>query len=90
MWYTQKWCGGGGLRLGYFLFPKSMNDLKNKIIQVGSETYSCAPAPIQYAAIDLYSNHNTYLPYITKCIKIFNIISNWCYTQFNNNNNTLL
>lgn len=82
----SKWCGGGGLRLGYFLFPKSMNDLKNKIIQVGSETYSCAPAPIQYAAIDLYSNHNTYLPYISKCTKIFNIISNWYYTQFNNNN----
>ena len=82
----SKWCGGGGLRLGYLLFPKSLDDLKCKIIQAGSETYSCAPAPIQYAAIDLYSNHEKYISYIDKCSRIFELVNQWCYTQFNDNN----
>ena len=58
----SKWCGAGGWRLGYFLIPEALTELKNSIKNLASETFSSVSAPIQYAAIAAYNNnHNEYI-----------------------------
>lgn len=54
----------GGWRFGYFIFPDALRDLQSKVIQLGSETYSCAPTPIQWAMLDIYQLGNTMDEYI--------------------------
>jgi len=51
----SKWCGAGGWRLGALILPPDApNALRDALIGLGSETYSCAPAPIQVAALSAY------------------------------------
>ena len=51
----SKWCGAGGWRLGALILPPAApNDLHDALVGLGSETYSCAPAPIQMAALTAY------------------------------------
>ena len=58
----SKWCGAGGWRLGYFIIPEALIELKNSIKNLASETFSSVSAPIQYAAIAAYNNnHNGYI-----------------------------
>ena len=58
----SKWCGAGGWRLGYFIIPEALTELKNSIKNLASETISSVSAPIQYAAIAAYNNnHNEYI-----------------------------
>ena len=58
----SKWCGAGGWRLGYFIIPEALTELKNSIKNLASETFSSVSAPIQYAAVAAYNNnHNEYI-----------------------------
>lgn len=51
----SKWCGAGGWRLGALIMPPDApTDLHEALVGLGSETYSCAPAPIQVAALTAY------------------------------------
>lgn len=51
----SKWCGAGGWRLGALILPPDApSELRDALIGLGSETYSCAPAPIQAAALAAY------------------------------------
>lgn len=51
----SKWCGAGGWRLGALILPPDApKALYNALVGLGSETYSCAPAPIQVAALAAY------------------------------------
>ncbi|MDE2749087.1 MAG: aminotransferase class I/II-fold pyridoxal phosphate-dependent enzyme [Chloroflexota bacterium] len=51
----SKWCGAGGWRLGALILPPDApSALFNALVGLGSETYSCAPAPIQAAALRAY------------------------------------
>ena len=51
----SKWCGAGGWRLGALILPPDVpRGLSDALIGLGSETYSCASAPIQYAALSAY------------------------------------
>jgi aspartate aminotransferase len=47
----SKWCGAGGWRLGFFVFPKGLSWLANAMAAVASETFTSTSAPIQYAAV---------------------------------------
>lgn len=47
----SKWCGAGGWRLGVFLFPSSLEWLRDGMAAVASETYTSTSAPIQFAAV---------------------------------------
>ena len=52
---VSKWCGAGGWRLGALILPPDApKALFDALIGLGSETYSCAPAPIQGAALAAY------------------------------------
>lgn len=62
----SKWCGAGGWRLGFFVFPKNLKRLENAMAVCASETFTSTSAPIQYAAtsaflenpeIDVYLGH---------------------------------
>lgn len=51
----SKWCGAGGWRLGALILPPDAPlALRDALVGLGSETYSCAPAPIQVAALTAY------------------------------------
>ncbi len=51
----SKWCGAGGWRLGALILPADTPQaLSEALVGLGSETYSCAPAPIQVAGIAAY------------------------------------
>lgn len=52
----SKWAGAGGWRLGIAILPENYDEkLKQAMLGIASETYSCAAAPIQHAAVTAYS-----------------------------------
>jgi aspartate aminotransferase len=80
----SKWCGAGGWRLGYFIIPENLNDIKNTLNVLASETFSAVSAPIQYAAIKAYEvDHKNY---IDSSRKILEAIGNYVYENLNSNN----
>ena len=79
----SKWCGAGGWRLGYFLIPDSLNEIKNMINVLASETFSAVSAPIQYAAIKAYENDHS--DYINKSRNILKAVGNYVYENLRSN-----
>jgi len=79
----SKWCGAGGWRLGYFIIPDSLNEIKNMINVLASETFSAVSAPIQYAAIKAYENDHT--KYIRKSKNILSAIGKYVYLNLKSN-----
>jgi aspartate/methionine/tyrosine aminotransferase len=77
----SKWCGAGGWRLGYMIFPPALDALKKAVIQAGSETYSCASAPIQYAAIEAFSGHPSIEKYTGTARIILEYVANYIHTS---------
>ena len=73
----SKWCGAGGWRLGYFIIPDSLKEIKNMINVLASETFSAVSAPIQYAAIKAYENDHS--DYINKSRNILKAVGNYVY-----------
>ncbi len=79
----SKWCGAGGWRLGYFLIPASLIEIKNMINVLASETFSAVSAPIQYAAIKAYENDHS--NYINKSRNILSAVGNYVYENLKSN-----
>ena len=79
----SKWCGAGGWRLGYFIIPDELNDIKNMINVLASETFSAVSAPIQYAAIKAYENDHS--NYIEKSINILSAVGKYAFSNLKSN-----
>ncbi|MDC0043833.1 aminotransferase class I/II-fold pyridoxal phosphate-dependent enzyme [Candidatus Pelagibacter sp.] len=79
----SKWCGAGGWRLGYFIIPDSLSNLKNSINVLASETFSSVSAPIQYAAISAYSN--SHKKFIEESKNILKAVGNYVYENLKSN-----
>ena len=79
----SKWCGAGGWRLGYFLVPDSLIQIRDMINVLASETFSAVSAPIQYAAIKAYENDHS--NYIKKSRNILNAVGNYVYKNLRSN-----
>ena len=79
----SKWCGAGGWRLGYFLIPDNLLEIKNMINVLASETFSAVSAPIQYAAIKAYENDHS--DYINKSKNILSAVGNYVYENLKSN-----
>ena len=79
----SKWCGAGGWRLGYFLIPDKLVEIKNTINVLASETFSAVSAPIQYAAIKAYENDHS--NYINKSRNILSAVGNYVYENLKSN-----
>ena len=80
----SKWCGAGGWRLGYFVIPNKLNQLKNSIKVLASETFSAVSAPIQYAAISAFIIDHS--DYIRKSKVILKGIGEYVYRNLKSNN----
>ncbi len=74
----SKWCGAGGWRLGFIHIPEQLTGLLATVIGVASETYSCAPSPIQIAATYAYSNIALAQKFLSDQQQILNEISRYC------------
>ncbi len=79
----SKWCGAGGWRLGYFLIPESLNNLKQTLKVLASETFSSVSTPIQYAAISAYENNHS--DFIDKSRKILKAVGYYVYENLKSN-----
>ena len=79
----SKWCGAGGWRLGYFIIPDELHDIKNMINVLASETFSAVSAPIQYAAIKAYVNDHS--NYIRKSINILSAVGKYVFSNLKSN-----
>jgi aspartate aminotransferase len=79
----SKWCGAGGWRLGYFLVPDSLIEIKKMINVLASETFSAVSAPIQYAAIKAYEQDHS--NYINKSKNILSAVGNYVYENLRSN-----
>ncbi len=80
----SKWCGAGGWRFGAaFLYDNIDPELKQALIGIGSETYSCGPAPVQMAAKVAYQSYDKSLPYLRMQTNILKQIGNYCAQKLN-------
>lgn len=78
----SKWAGAGGWRLGVGILPQNHSpELKASILGIASETYSCAPAPIQYAAIAAYSPNPAMKTYVANERTILKAIGQRIYKE---------
>ena len=79
----SKWCGAGGWRLGFFIIPESLNEIKNSLKTLASETFSSVSAPIQYAAIAAYENNHD--EYIDNSKNILKAVGEYVYENLKSN-----
>ncbi len=79
----SKWCGAGGWRLGFFAIPNQLNDLKNSIKILCSESFTSVSAPIQYAAVKAYTED--YSAYLGNVKKILFSVGSYVYENLKSN-----
>ena len=80
----SKWCGAGGWRFGAaFLYRNIEPQLKQALLGIASETYSCAPTPVQIAARTAYRDYNETTSYLDYQINILKQIGNYCSKTLN-------
>jgi len=79
----SKWCGAGGWRLGFFAIPKQLEELKNSLKILCSESFTSVSAPIQYAAIAAYKNDQS--TYLSAVKKILSFTGNYVYENLKSN-----
>ncbi len=83
----SKWCGAGGWRFGAaFLYEEVEPEFKQALIGIGSETYSCAPSPIQVAAKEAYSSFEEIKWYIKWQTDILQQVGKYCSAKLNHAN----
>jgi len=79
----SKWCGAGGWRLGFFAIPKQLDNLKNSLKILCSESFTSVSSPIQYAAIEAYKGD--YSEYLKQVRKILSFTANYVYENLKSN-----
>lgn len=73
----SKWCGAGGWRLGVAMLPRRLDgEFKDVMLGIGSETYSCAPTPIQLAACEAYQWNEILRDYLTHQRRLLELLGN--------------
>ncbi len=77
----SKWCGAGGWRLGYFLFPRSLRWLLDAMAAAASETYTSTSAPIQYAAVRAYKGGLEIERYLRNVRRLLSALGRFCVTE---------
>ena len=80
----SKWCGAGGWRLGTMIIPDELDKVKQAIINVSSETFSCVSSPIQYASVAAYQDEKYINDYLFHSRRILKVIGDYCYQELKN------
>tara|TARA_Y100000590_G_scaffold303895_1_gene342629 strand:+ start:319 stop:1551 length:1233 start_codon:yes stop_codon:yes gene_type:complete len=79
----SKWCGAGGWRLGFFAIPHQLKEFKNSLKILCSESFTSVSAPIQYAAVEAYTNSQSL--YLSSVKKILSFTGNYVYENLKSN-----
>lgn len=75
----SKWCGAGGWRLGFVRIPDEIGDVFfQAVLGIASETYSCAPGPIQIAATRAYGDHQFARAFLEQQIRLLREVGQYC------------
>jgi aspartate aminotransferase len=77
----SKWCGAGGWRLGFFVFPQSLSWLADAMAAVASETFTATSAPIQYAAVDALDDNPAMQGYLHDSRRILGELAEYAYRK---------
>ncbi|KAG1664493.1 Aspartate aminotransferase [Nymphon striatum] len=78
---VSKWAALGGWRLGYSLFPPQLEELKKALCCLGSNSYSCVAAPIQFAVSKMLEKEDVCQEFIKSCTKILKLVGEYCYRE---------
>ena len=79
----SKWLGAGGWRLGFFAVPSKLRNILEMIKILSSESLSAVSAPIQYAAVEAFSEDHS--DYLNKTRHILSSIGNYVYNKLKSN-----
>jgi len=79
----SKWCGAGGWRLGFFAIPQQLENFKNSLKILCSESFTSVSAPIQYAAVEAYNGDHS--KYLNNVKKILSFTANYVYENLKSN-----
>lgn len=71
----------GGYRLGFIAAPKGMEDVIKCLAVMSSETYTSVSAPIQYAALEAFTNPDV-VEYAKACSRIHKATGTYLYERF--------
>ena len=82
----SKWCGAGGWRLGFFVFPKGLKRLEDAMAVCASETFTSTSAPIQYAAVTAFQPSEAIDAYLDLARNILAVIGPYVYHLLESNN----
>lgn len=75
----SKWCGAGGWRLGFVRIPEPLGrEFFQAVIGIASDTYSCAPAPIQIAATRAYGDPVLAREFLEKQKAVLREVNRYC------------
>ncbi|MCK5374001.1 MAG: aminotransferase class I/II-fold pyridoxal phosphate-dependent enzyme [Alphaproteobacteria bacterium] len=67
----------GGWRVGLAIIPKSIEGLKDLMVCIASETWSCVPSPVQYAVLEAYKGHEDIENYVSDCCAIYDFVNTY-------------
>ena len=79
----SKWSGAGGWRLGLLFLPEESDELKDVLLGIASETYSCAPGMVQQAAVVAYTHDDVTEAYLQSQRSILRILAEVLYSMLN-------
>lgn len=78
----SKWRGAGGWRLGALFLPQDApSTLQDAMVGLGLETYSCAPVPIQVAALTAYERSGELHDYLGGQRNVLAVISHMIHAE---------
>ncbi|XP_071497769.1 aspartate aminotransferase-like [Diadema antillarum] len=77
----SKWASAGGWRLGYSIYPRRLEALFKAVCSGASNTYSCAPGPVQHASISLFKFEDEEEQYVHIARKILHAVASYCYRE---------
>jgi len=76
----SKWASLGGWRLGYQIYPSTLDGLFQRVKAAASFSYSCVCSPIQYAAIDILDTvkDDQRPEFLRKASIVLCAVAEWC------------
>lgn len=77
----SKWCGAGGWRLGYCVFPRELRPLQDAMAIIASETFTATSAPIQYAAVRAFEGSEAISHYLHHSRRILSALGGYFYRR---------
>lgn len=77
----SKWASAGGWRVGYHIYPPVLRSLLDAVKSAASHTYSCAAAPMQYAAVLYLTVSDEMKAYMSHLRRILAAVADYSYSH---------